>query len=333
MSASTWPGAAAANAMSIPDDRPRPNLFIVGAPKCGTTWLYQALGQHPDVFMSAVKQPRFWSEDLRAEGKAFHASHLRRHRQSWRGLLTLPYCLWRQRRVPPERLLGIESFDEYLRLFEQADPSRHRYIGEASPDSMWSRTAAARIAACCPDARIVVMLREPLSYIRSIHRESVRGRVGETVRSLDRALALEDRRRAGQSVPCSVGYPFAVFYRAQARFDDQVQRFLDRFERRQMHFVLLEDVAADAADALRSVLAFLELPVRPEIDVRPRNVGARAGPGPGAAWLRRLVDELRPTVYRLQEQTGLPLAARWGYEARSGERVVEAISSRRGYGC
>jgi hypothetical protein len=300
----------------------RPNLFIVGAPKCGTTSLYHYLAQHPNVYMCPVKEPRYWSDDLRAQGRAFHAGLYRRHLRSWRGLLTLPGCAWRHRHIHPEQLLGIDSFEVYLALFDAADPSRHRYLGEASPDSLWSRTAAARIAAFNPDARIIIMLRDPVAYIGSIHREALSGTVGETVRSLDRALDLEARRRAGTAVPCTVRYPYSVFYRDQAHFDEQVQRFLDCFPKEQVHFVLLEDLAESAERAWRGVLDFLGLPVPPDrVDLTPRNVGTAPPRALSESWRCRLVDEFRPVVARLQAQTGLRLVDRWGYSRAAAADV------------
>jgi hypothetical protein len=141
----------------------RPNLFIVGAPRCGTTSMHGYLAQHPQIFMSPVKEPRFWSDDLRGQGRDFHRNVYRRHLKSFKGLVTLPRCIWKRRRARPELNLGVERLDEYLALFEEADLATHRCIGEASPDSLWSENAAKRIATFNCEARIVIMLREPLS--------------------------------------------------------------------------------------------------------------------------------------------------------------------------
>jgi Sulfotransferase family len=291
-----------------------PNLFIVGAPRCGTTSLYHYLGQHPNIYMSRVKEPRFWSQDLRTEGRAFHGGLYRRHLRSLRGLVTLPGCLWARRGLRPQDLLGIESHSRYLELFDAANSSVHRYRGEASPDSMWSRTAASRIAEASPDARIIIMLREPISYIQSIHREALRGRVGETVRSLDRALSLEERRRQGLAVPCTVRYPYSVLYRLQAHFDEQVDRFLACFGRRRIHFVLLDDLADDARAVVHEVLEFLDLPVPAgPLDLSPKGVRSSPFVPLSDAWRRRLTAEFRPVVHRLQQQIGKPVADRWGY--------------------
>lgn len=293
----------------------RPNLFIVGAPKCGTTSLHAYLGQHPQIFMASRKEPQFWSDDLRAQGRAFHREPYRRHFRSLSGLLSLPACIWHRSRAKPERALGIERLDQYLALFKGADTKRHQYIGEASAENMWSEVAARRIAEFCPEARIIILLREPLSYIVSMHRESLSGRLGEQVKSLQKALSLEARRRAGDDIPCSVRFPFSVCYRLQAHFDEQVQRFLDVFDRRQICFVLLEDLAKDAVRTVNTVLAFLGLPATgSDLNLEPRNVGDSSGKSElGPEWRRALLEEMTPVVARLELQTGVDLRARWGY--------------------
>ena len=49
-----------------------PNLFIVGAPKCGTTSLHYWLSQHPEIFMSDPKEPFYFCKDLHEEADNLH---------------------------------------------------------------------------------------------------------------------------------------------------------------------------------------------------------------------------------------------------------------------
>src|SRR4029078_338240 len=99
--------------------QPRPNLFIVGAPRSGTTALHAYLSTHPDVFMSDPKEPMYWADDLPGAMRSSHAP--------------------------------VATLDEYLALFAKAEP-RHRVIGEASPIYLRSRSAIPRIEAFAPDA-------------------------------------------------------------------------------------------------------------------------------------------------------------------------------------
>lgn len=117
-----------------------PNLFVVGAAKAGTTSLAYYLGQHPDIFMSPIKEPHFFSGSTPTLFEAVH----------------------------DERA--------YLRLF---DGSRgERYLGEASPSYLDTAKAAQAIARAAPEARIVISLRNPIDRAYSDYWGSVR--LGET---------------------------------------------------------------------------------------------------------------------------------------------------------
>src|SRR5690625_4988209 len=112
-----------------------PNLFILGAAKCGTTAMSHYLAGHPDIFMSeqsGVKEPRFFSSD------------------TWRP--GVPH---------------ITDWEQYLRLFSSA-PASVRYLGEASPQYLGSRQAVPSILDSCRDPRFIVMLRDPVELAASL---------------------------------------------------------------------------------------------------------------------------------------------------------------------
>ncbi len=113
--------------MSQSTRHPKPNFFIVGAPKCGTTAMYEYLKQHPDIFMPEVKEPRFFG--ARPEARRF------------------------------------KTEQDYLQLFKGV--RQEKRIGEASPSYLRAPRAAAEIQAFCPDAQIIVMLRSPVDLIYS----------------------------------------------------------------------------------------------------------------------------------------------------------------------
>lgn len=111
----------------------RPDFFIAGAPKCGTTSLARWLSEHPRVFMPEVKEPFFFSTDLR-------------------------------RRV--------RSLDRYEALFARADGG-HAAVGEATTWYLYSRTAADEIERYAPGARYVVCLRDPVQMALSLYQHLV----------------------------------------------------------------------------------------------------------------------------------------------------------------
>jgi hypothetical protein len=109
----------------------RPDFFIVGAPKCGTTAMYEFLKQHPQIFMPP-KEVDFFGSDLHVK----------------------------------ERVLDESA---YLELFAAA--SNEVRVGEVSVWYLYSKRAAAEIKHFVPDARIIIQLRDPTNMIYSLHSE------------------------------------------------------------------------------------------------------------------------------------------------------------------
>ena len=108
----------------------KPNFFIVGAPKCGTTAWMRYLGTHPDIFISEVKETTFFGHDL-------------------------PGMQW------------VKSGDQYEALFARGRGCK--IIGDASAAHLYSTVAAAEIARFNPDARILIFLRDQEDYLPALH--------------------------------------------------------------------------------------------------------------------------------------------------------------------
>ena len=166
-----------------------PNFFIVGAPQCGTTALHAYLAQHPDVFMSDPKEPHYFGSDLD----------------------------FRYRRRPNE-----EQDRSYFT--NAGDRSR---IGEASVWYLYSECAADEIWEAVPDARIIVMLRDPVEMIPSLHSQFVYN--GHEDLPLSEALEAEEDRAAGRRIPPEANFPRGLLYRRVATYAPQLARYLDRF--------------------------------------------------------------------------------------------------------
>lgn len=128
-----------------PAPRRLPTFIIVGAGKSGTTSLYYYLGQHPEVFLSKVKEPRFFCV-CSEEGNAIDTSAFARGEFS-----------------------VTTSWDSYLSLFAGAEG--HRAIGEASIQYMETPGAAQRILAAIPDVSFVALLRDPVDRMHSMYRQ------------------------------------------------------------------------------------------------------------------------------------------------------------------
>jgi len=165
---------------------PLPNFLIIGAAKAGTTSLYHYLRQHPDVFMSAVKEPRyFWQEGL-ADGR-----------------------------------LEIFGREAYERLFR--DVTSQRAIGEATTHYLNSPTAPERIAADLPDVKLIVSLRNPAERAYSSYLGRLQG--GEERRGVEEAMRAGSYYVESSRYHASLLRYFARFGRERIKvilFDDLV---------------------------------------------------------------------------------------------------------------
>ncbi len=243
-----------------------PDFFIVGHPKSGTSALFRMLCQHPQLHMPR-KEPSFFVPEL-TEG----------------------------RRYP-------NGIAEYEALFAGAAPAQ--LVGEATTWYLASHDAAARIAAARPDARIVAILREPASFLRSLHLQFLRSDV-ETEPSLAKALALEPERREGRQIPATSTRPGLLLYSQHVRYVEQLRRYRDVFAEEQMLVLIYDDFRADNEGILREVLQFLGVEQRvpvaaveanPSVGVRGTRTGAFVrslymGHGPGARIAKGAVKSL-----------------------------------------
>lgn len=206
----------------------KPNFFIVGAPRCGTSSLRSYLKEHPDIFMSAEKELYFFDSDLRPSG-------------------------WQ----PP-------SLQQYLANFAAAGDQK--IIGEATPSYLRSERAAKDIKAFNPEARIVIMLRNPVDVMHSLHSAALYSR--EPLTDFEAAVEADARRKA----------PELIGYREFTDFPRQVQRYLDQFGRQHVHIIIFDDLKEDTASVYRSTLQFLDLDLvgpMPEFSVVNANTNVR----------------------------------------------------------
>jgi hypothetical protein len=198
----------------------RPDFFIVGAPKAGTTSLHDYLRQHPQIFMPALKELNYFGSD--------------------RTLRNTP------------RL----SEAEYLRMFARA-PAGVR-IGEASVSYLRSELAAREIAAFSPGAQAIVMLRNPVEMMHAMHSELVFLGAEDLVDFAD-AVAAEADRREGRRIPSAVNNSRAVLYRDAATFSSQVERYFAALGRDQVHVIVFDDFKADTHAQVRNTFRFLDV--------------------------------------------------------------------------
>jgi hypothetical protein len=213
-----------------------PDFFIVGHPKSGTTALYQMLIRHPQIHMP-VKEPRFFAPELR--------SRFLRSRFS---------------RLVPSQLP--DTLDDYLSLFAGAGPEQR--VGEASPSYLRSSAAAERIAQVAPDARIIAIFREPASFLRSLHLQSVHNHI-ETQKDFAKAIALEPSRRRGKHIPLLSQTPATLLYSDHVRYVEQLRRYHQFFKPENVLVLIYDDFRSDNAATVSAVLRFLGVQEMPPV--------------------------------------------------------------------
>src|ERR1700733_4636915 len=215
-----------------------PDFFIVGHPKCGTTALYEMLRRDPQIYMPELKEPWYFASDMLPRFQPM-------------------------RSAPPLR-----SLEEYRSLFADAGPNQ--LIGEASSAYLLSRTAAAGIAEVRPDARIIAILREPASFLRSLHLQLLRTPV-ESQKDFGRAIGLEAARREGRKVPRRSHRPQLLLYSEHVRYVEQLRRYYDVFSPEQVLVLIYDDFRADNEGTVRRGRRFLGLDDGSPVEVLDAN--------------------------------------------------------------
>ncbi|MBA2490032.1 MAG: sulfotransferase [Chloroflexi bacterium] len=304
-----------------PVERRYPDFYIVGAPRSGTTFMYEYLGRHPRIFMPERKEPGFMCTDLDS------GSYL-------------------------DSLSFMRSADEYLDLFAEAPPGS--LTGEGSTWYLFSTMAARRIRASNPRARAIIMLRDPAEMLYSLHERRIYGG-SEDLQRFEDALAAEEDRRKGRRIPAHARNIKAFQYREMGRYSAQVKRYLDVFGGSDVCILIFEDFRHDPHRAYEEVVRFLGLEpvpidatvvnasarrtspllrrlmltpalVRLARSIIPKRLHSRVGPAmdrlttrsstrpPMEEATRRLLrQDLREDVVRLSELLDRDLVARWGY--------------------
>lgn len=195
-----------------------PEFFIVGAPKCGTTAMQEYLSRHPGIFMPDMKEIHHFADDLLK---------------------------------PDDPFL---SRERYLSLFSGAHEDQ--LAGEASVYHLFSKKAARNIKSFCPDAKIIIMLRNPVDVLYSRHAQLVYNGA-EDILDFEASLAAEEKRRRGEMLPDGVRIEKKLLHREVVKFTEQVKRYFDIFGEDKVHVIIYDDFKSDTAKVYRETLRFL----------------------------------------------------------------------------
>jgi hypothetical protein len=219
--------------MPSPDRLKMPELFVIGAPKAGTTSVAHWLAQHPDVYWSVPKEPFFWASDFPG---------VRSH-------------------------YGFDTLESYQELFSSAAAQSAVRRGEGSTFYLYSQTAPADITAAVPEARFVACVRDPAAQVLSFHRSQLVA-LNEDEPDLGKAW---ERSLAGGMPGVTPLDPKLVDYPLIGRQGEAVARWVDLVGRENLHVIVVDDLAADPAAVWSDLVTFAGLDTGFQPDLRALN--------------------------------------------------------------
>ena len=215
-----------------------PNFLIIGSAKAGTTSLYVYLMQHPEIYMSPVKETHFFSFDNESK----------------------------MTKGPGDPIYkAITDVNDYQALFN--DVRDEKAIGEASTSYLYRPEAPGRILEMLPEVKLIAILRNPVDRAFSAYMHVVRDE-RETAENFEKALALEESRKAANWDPIwhftSVGHYY-----------EQLERYFKVFKRDQIKIYLYEDLNLNKDNLLKDIFNFLGVnpDFSPESSVRYNVTG------------------------------------------------------------
>jgi hypothetical protein len=227
----------------------KPNLFIVGAPKSGTSSLRDWLGQHPDVFTITV-EPCFFCNDI----------------GDYR---------------------NVKDKKRYLGLFK--DAKSEKYVVDKSALYLYSRESAKRIKDFSPNAKIIIILRNPKEQMVSMHKHLLYDGK-ETIKSFEKALKIEEKRKRGAK------YLERFFYQDVANYEPQIERYMKTFGKKNVLVLRLENMKKNPEKFFKKVLNFLKLSeFKP--DFTPKNLTKERNKRPFVFFIRIF----KKTPYKFQD--------------------------------
>ena len=193
----------------------RPNLFIVGAAKSGTSSLAAYLSQHPEIYLSPIKEPFYYVEGS-----------------------------------------GYEDWAEYLSLFAGR---KERFLCDASTGYLFEESAPLRIKKDHPDAKIIIILRNPVDMVQSYWRYMQL----DGNESLSFSEAISDGQRAHRKTEefkknCK-NWWCSYLYIERAMYYEQVKRYIDIFGKDDVRIFIFEEFISNIGKVLDDICLFLNI--------------------------------------------------------------------------
>jgi hypothetical protein len=257
----------------MPPTSQLPNFLVLGAGKAGTTSLQHYLKTHPAIYLSAIKEPKYF---VFPETRPLFVG-------------------------PPANLPAIWKLEDYRNLF--AGRTHESATGEISPQYLYYEHSPGAIRKLIPEAKLIAILRDPADRAHSHFCHNRRdGR--EALSDFSQALAAEDQRIAA-------GWWSNFHYRSRGYYAQQLKRYLALFPREQILVLLYDDMVSDCAAVLKRICAFLGVDENYKFDTTKRDnvtYGVPRGPlmlrflksnGPAKQLIRKIIPaRMQSSLFR-----------------------------------
>lgn len=241
-----------------------PEVYVLGAPKAGTTSLSQWLAAHPDVYFSKLKEPVYWADDY-PELRSFR---------------------------------GYDNRQSYERLFSSPEAQLSDLRAEGSTVYLYSGDAVANIERNVPHAKFIVALRNPADLVVSFHRTQ-RLLLNEEEEDFETAWRRNVDGRQPKNLPLDRKL---IDYAMVGSLGAAVQRLLDVVPRARVHFIVFDDLIQDNTGEWNRLAAFLGINPLPLPDFAIHNPSSRIFRSKRLHQFReRPPAMLRSTVSRLNQ--------------------------------
>lgn len=248
----------------------KPNFLLIGAPKSGTTSLYNYLNQHPQVFMSTNKEPKFFAfEGCNLDFNGHHKG------------------------IQQIKESTITNYSDYLNLFK--DANTYKVIGEASPIYLHHTKAPKNIKKYLPNVKLVAILRNPIERLYSDWKHQVR--MGwEPERDFFKALKQWELRENQNWIPYLNYLPKGLYYK-------NLSRYFQLFDNKQIKIVLYEDLKNDASKLMQELFDFLEIDQNVVIDTS--HCYMKSNPIPKNYFIEKIILKINKKMQKIDKLSSI----------------------------
>lgn len=217
------------------------DFFLIGAPRSATTTIAENLSRLKSIFIPIEKEPHFFCFDFHREGYRFH-----RRRTFFRHL----------------------SWKSYDRIYQKSHPGQ--ILGDCSTSYIYSKEAAKQIYDYNSEAKIIAVIREPVSLMYSWYKY-LKYYNEETALNFSEAINLEEKRKKGEKIPSLAKFPTRLQYSRIADYNTNLDRYKKIFAQKNILIILYDDFIKKPEEVLNKILSFVGSPERLSKAITNRN--------------------------------------------------------------